>query len=179
MDPAASHLRHAQRDGRHIDASRGADAIVVAPASADALAMLAHGRAGDLLSTLRLARECPLLVALAMNRQMWAHAATQRNAAQLRADGVAILGPDTARPHLPFCVGFAAESQDAEHLGEEKRRPRKRPLRTANGAQDAFGSDENEVTLLDDAGTRCMPRMGKLALARVVVGEIGRRLRHL
>lgn len=95
MDPAASHLRHVQRDRRQIDASRGPDAIVVAPASADFLAMLAHGRAGDLLSTLCLARECPLLVAPAMNRNMWANVATQRNVAQLRADGVAILGPDT------------------------------------------------------------------------------------
>ncbi len=63
--------------------SRGADAIVVAPASADFLAKLAHGTADDLLSTLCLARECPLLVAPAMNRQMWANAATQRNVAQL------------------------------------------------------------------------------------------------
>jgi phosphopantothenoylcysteine decarboxylase/phosphopantothenate--cysteine ligase len=78
----------------HIALSRGADLIVVAPASADFLAKLAHGRADDLLSTLCLARECPLLVAPAMNVQMWGNAATQRNVAQLRADGVAILGPD-------------------------------------------------------------------------------------
>lgn len=78
----------------HIDLSRAAHAIVVAPASADFLAKLAHGRADDLLSILCLARECPLLVVPAMNRQMWANAATQRNVAQLRADGVVILGPD-------------------------------------------------------------------------------------
>jgi phosphopantothenoylcysteine decarboxylase/phosphopantothenate--cysteine ligase len=78
----------------HIALSRGADLIVVAPASADFLAKLAQGRADDLLSTLCLARECPLLVAPAMNVQMWGNAATQRNVAQLRADGVAILGPD-------------------------------------------------------------------------------------
>jgi phosphopantothenoylcysteine decarboxylase/phosphopantothenate--cysteine ligase len=77
----------------HIELSRGADLIVVAPASADFLAKLAHGHADDLLSTLCLARECPLLVAPAMNVQMWANAATQRNVAQLAADGVAILGP--------------------------------------------------------------------------------------
>jgi phosphopantothenoylcysteine decarboxylase/phosphopantothenate--cysteine ligase len=78
----------------HIDLSRGADLIVVAPASADFLAKLAHGNADDLLSTLCLARECPLLVAPAMNVQMWLNAATQRNVAQLRTDGVVILGPD-------------------------------------------------------------------------------------
>jgi phosphopantothenoylcysteine decarboxylase/phosphopantothenate--cysteine ligase len=78
----------------HIDLSRAAQAIVVAPASADFLAKLAHGRADDLLSILCLARECPLLVVPAMNRQMWANPATQRNVAQLRADGVIILGPD-------------------------------------------------------------------------------------
>ncbi|MCC6195980.1 MAG: bifunctional phosphopantothenoylcysteine decarboxylase/phosphopantothenate--cysteine ligase CoaBC [Burkholderiales bacterium] len=318
----------------HIDISRGADAIVVAPASADFLAKLANGHADDLLSTLCLARECPLLAAPAMNRQMWANAATQRNVARLRADGVAILGPDTgelacnehgegrmleagdlfaavvaacqpkvlngrrvlltagptfeaidpvrgitnsssgkmgfalaqavaeagasvlvvagrtsaptpwgvtrvdvtsarqmadavmarvdecdifiavaavadytptsvheqkvkksdaaltvtleptidilatvaSRPKPPYCVGFAAESQDVERLGEEKRKRKKLPLLVANRAQDALGSDENEVTLLDDAGATRLPRMGKLALARVLVGEIARRL---
>lgn len=77
----------------HIELSRDRDLIVVAPASADFIAKLAHGLADDLLSTLCLARECPLLVAPAMNRQMWENAATQRNIAQLRQDGITILGP--------------------------------------------------------------------------------------
>jgi phosphopantothenoylcysteine decarboxylase / phosphopantothenate---cysteine ligase len=77
----------------HIDLTRGAAALLVAPATADFLAKLAHGFADDLLSTLCLARDCPLLVAPAMNRQMWENPATQRNVAQLRADGVSILGP--------------------------------------------------------------------------------------
>lgn len=320
----------------HIDVSRGADAIVVAPASADFLAKLAHGRADDLLSTLCLARECPLLVAPAMNRQMWANAATQRNVAQLRADGIGILGPDAgelacmehgegrmleaselfaavvasaqpkvlaskrvlvtagptfeaidpvrgitnsssgkmgfalaqaaaeagaevllvagrtslatpwgvtrvnvtsaaqmaeavlarvkqydifiavaavadytpehvheqkvkksgeamtitlkptvdilatvaALPDPPFCVGFAAESQDVERLGEEKRRRKKVPLLVANRAQDALGADENEVTVLDGRSPTRLTRMSKVALARVLVGEIGQRLGH-
>ncbi|NBS96356.1 MAG: bifunctional phosphopantothenoylcysteine decarboxylase/phosphopantothenate--cysteine ligase CoaBC [Betaproteobacteria bacterium] len=79
----------------HIDLSREADGILIAPASADFLALLAQGRAPDLLSTLCLARDCPLAVAPAMNRQMWEHPATQRNLAQLRADGIAIFGPGT------------------------------------------------------------------------------------
>jgi phosphopantothenoylcysteine decarboxylase / phosphopantothenate---cysteine ligase len=79
----------------HIALSRGADAIVIAPASADFLAKLAHGIADDLLSTLCLARECPLLVAPAMNVQMWMNKATQRNVARLREDGVTVLGPDS------------------------------------------------------------------------------------
>ncbi|MGI4816000.1 MAG: bifunctional phosphopantothenoylcysteine decarboxylase/phosphopantothenate--cysteine ligase CoaBC [Janthinobacterium lividum] len=79
----------------HIDLSRDAHAIVVAPASADFMSKLVHGAADDLLSTLCLARDCPLLVAPAMNRQMWGHSATQRNVAQLRADGVQVLGPDS------------------------------------------------------------------------------------
>jgi phosphopantothenoylcysteine decarboxylase / phosphopantothenate---cysteine ligase len=318
----------------HIAVSRGADAIVVAPASADFLAKLAHGHADDLLTTLCLARECPLFVAPAMNRQMWANAATQRNVALLRADGVGVLGPDTgelackengegrmleatdivallvaarqpkvfagkrvlltagptfeaidpvrgitnsssgkmgfalaqaaaeagatvtvvagpsdvptpagvtripvvsaaqmaeavlaridacdvfigvaavadytpARPHAqklkkskddltltlqptvdilatvaararpPFCVGFAAESQDVERLAEEKRKRKKLPLLVANRAQDALGRDDNEVTLLDDAGAQRLPRMDKVALARRIVAEIARRL---
>jgi phosphopantothenoylcysteine decarboxylase/phosphopantothenate--cysteine ligase len=77
----------------HIDLTRGAAALLVAPATADFLAKLAHGFAGDLLSTLCLARDCPLLVAPAMNRQMWENPATQRNVAQLRTDGVSVLGP--------------------------------------------------------------------------------------
>lgn len=78
----------------HIDLSREADAIVIAPASTDFIAKLAHGFADDLLSTLCVARDCPLLVVPAMNRQMWQNPATQRNAQQLRADGVRVLGPD-------------------------------------------------------------------------------------
>jgi len=91
-----SDLWHGRPDNgmAHIDLSRVADAILVAPASADFLAKLAQGRADDLLSTLCLARTCPLLVAPAMNLQMWQNPATQRNVAQLAADGVFRLGPD-------------------------------------------------------------------------------------
>ena len=318
----------------HIAVSRGADAILVAPASADFLAKLAQGRADDLLSTLCLARECPLLVAPAMNRQMWANKATQRNVMQLAQDGVAILGPDNgelaykengdgrmlepealfaaliasrqpkvlagrrvlltagptfeaidpvrgitnsssgkmgfamaqaaaeagaqvtvvagptsmatpagvtridvtsaaqmaeavlgrvdradvfiavaavadyapeapsdrkfkksptmltltlkptvdilatvaARPNGPYCVGFAAESHDVLGQGEDKRRRKKLPLLIANRVQDALGSDDNEVALLDDAGAHPLPRMDKLALARRLVSEIAQRL---
>ena len=78
----------------HIHLSREADLILVAPVSADFLARLVLGRADDLLATLCLARTCRLAVAPAMNREMWAQAATRRNLAQLRADGVDILGPD-------------------------------------------------------------------------------------
>ena len=78
----------------HINLSRDADAILIAPASADFMAKLLHGRADDLLSLLCLARptgSVPLLLAPAMNREMWAHPATQRNVAQLRADGATVL----------------------------------------------------------------------------------------
>ena len=318
----------------HIAISRGADAIVVAPATADFIRKLAHGAADDLLSTLCLARECPLLVAPAMNRQMWWNAATQRNVAQLVADGIAILGPDTgelacnengegrmleaaqihaaivasrqpktlkgkrvlmtagptfeaidpvrgitnsssgkmgfaiaraaaeagatvtmvagptslatpadvtridvtstaqmadavmahvahadifigvaaaadytpsnvnaqkikkandpltiklvpttdilatvaARKNPPFCVGFAAESQDVARLAEEKRRRKHVPLIVANRAQDALGSDMNEVTLIDEAGAHPLPKLDKLALARRLVDEIAARV---
>jgi phosphopantothenoylcysteine decarboxylase/phosphopantothenate--cysteine ligase len=318
----------------HIALSRGADAIVVAPASADFIAKAANGHADDLLSTLVSARECPLVVVPAMNRQMWSNRATQRNVATLRADGVTILGPDSgdqacgevgdgrmvepeaihawlmalpaakvlagkrvlltagptfeaidpvrgitnlssgkmgyalaqaaaeagasvtlvsgptalatpsgvaridvtsaaemaraveetvassdifvgvaavadytpahpsaqkikkngatmkleltptvdilasvaARRKAPFCVGFAAESQDVERLAEAKRKRKKLPLVIANRAQDAMGADSNEVVLLDDRGAHPLPRMDKLALARRLVEEIARRL---
>ena len=77
----------------HIELSRDADAIVIAPATAEFIAKLLHGRADDLLSTLCLARNCPLLVAPAMNKQMWENPATQRNFAQLIADNITVLGP--------------------------------------------------------------------------------------
>ena len=79
----------------HINLSREADAILIAPCSADFMAKLLHGRADDLLSLMCLARpmdKVPLLIAPAMNREMWAHPATQRNMAQLQADGATILG---------------------------------------------------------------------------------------
>lgn len=77
----------------HIRLSRETDAILIAPASANFIAKLAHGLADDLLSTLCLARACPLAVAPAMNKQMWDNPATQRNLAQIRQDSVAVFGP--------------------------------------------------------------------------------------
>ena len=82
----------------HINLSREADAILIAPCSADFMAKLVHGRADDLLSLMCLARpvdSVPLLIAPAMNREMWIHPATQRNMAQLTADGSTILGVGT------------------------------------------------------------------------------------
>lgn len=78
----------------HIELSRDRDLIVIAPASADFMAKVVHGLADDLLSTLCLARDCPLMLAPAMNRQMWDNPATQRNADQLRRDGVRLAGPE-------------------------------------------------------------------------------------
>jgi len=79
----------------HIELSRQADAILIAPASADLIAKLSLGLADDLLSTLCLARDCPLLIAPAMNLQMWAHPATQRSITRLNSDGITILGPSS------------------------------------------------------------------------------------
>src|SRR2546425_8152946 len=77
----------------HIELSRDRELIVVAPASADFMAKVAHGLADDLLSTLCVARRCPLMLAPAMNVEMWENAATQRNLEVLRDDGVLIEGP--------------------------------------------------------------------------------------
>jgi phosphopantothenoylcysteine decarboxylase/phosphopantothenate--cysteine ligase len=77
----------------HIELSRSADAILIAPASADLMAKLSLGLADDLLTTLCLARDCPLLLTPAMNKQMWEHAATQRSAQRLVDDGITLLGP--------------------------------------------------------------------------------------
>jgi phosphopantothenoylcysteine decarboxylase / phosphopantothenate---cysteine ligase len=351
----------------HINLSRAADAIVIAPASADFIAKLAHGLANDLLSTLCLARNCPLMIAPAMNREMWLNAATQRNIAQLIADGVQVLGPDSGMqacgeegmgrmleaeglvgdillllngspptlalneplairlgsqetaakslvipqrergllfgkkilitagptyeaidavrgitnrssgkmgyavaqaaleqgaevvlvsgptalaqpngaqtinvqsaaqmfdavknhvadcdifigvaavadyrvaqpseqkikksdtaltlelvpnpdilayvaslPKPPFCVGFAAESENLMEYAEAKRRAKKLPLLVGNLAQQAIGSDDNELTLFDDSGSHTLPRADKLTLARQLVMHIAQQIK--
>ncbi len=87
--------RDDEHDIGHIRLSREADLIVVAPATADLMAKMAGGHADDLASTVLMATDTPVLAAPAMNPRMWAHPATQRNAAQLRADGVAFVGPES------------------------------------------------------------------------------------
>jgi len=317
----------------HINLSRAADAIVIAPASADFIAKLAHGLADDLLSTLCLARNCPLLIAPAMNREMWQNPSTQRNIAQLIKDGVQVLGPDSgiqacgeeglgrmleaeqlaeqitasfhakllngikilitagptyeaidavrgitnrssgkmgyaiaqaaqemgadvvlvsgptalatplqaqridvqsaaqmfeavkqqvaasdifiavaavadyrvaqpseqkikksaanltlelvanpdilahvaALPNPPYCVGFAAESENLAEYAEQKRRAKKLPLLVGNIAQHAIGSDDNKLSLFDDNGIHSLPRADKLTLARQLMQHIAQR----
>ena len=83
----------AERSMAHIDFSRRADVLLIAPATANFLAKTAQGVADDLLGTLTLARDCPLLVAPAMNHKMWSNPATRRNVATLLGDGVTVLGP--------------------------------------------------------------------------------------
>ena len=78
----------------HIELSRSADLLLVAPATADLMAKMAHGQANDLASTILLATDTPVLVAPAMNVRMWQHPATQRNLAVLQGDGIAFVGPD-------------------------------------------------------------------------------------
>ncbi len=318
----------------HIELSRDREIVVVAPATADFLAKVANGLADDLLATLCLARDCPLALAPAMNRQMWDSPATQRNVARLRADGVTVLGPasgdqacrevgmgrmvepeeifaavaaalgpkplagkrvlvtagptyepiDTVRgitnlssgkmgfavaqaaaeagakvtlvsgpvslptppgverqdvqtaremydaalerahgadvfigvaavadyhvanrkghkikrtegapaielaenPDIlgavaalarpPFCVGFAAETENLREHAQAKRKRKRIPLIAANLAQDAFGRDDNALTLFDDRGEKSLPRAPKIELARQLVAHIAQML---
>ncbi|MEO1562298.1 MAG: bifunctional phosphopantothenoylcysteine decarboxylase/phosphopantothenate--cysteine ligase CoaBC [Pseudomonadota bacterium] len=78
----------------HIELSRSADLVVVAPATAQIMAKMAHGQASDLASTLLLATDTPVLIAPSMNVRMWDHPATQRNLATLKSDGIAVVGPN-------------------------------------------------------------------------------------
>jgi len=319
----------------HIELAREADLVVIAPASADFLAKLANGLADDLLSTLCLARDCPLAVAPAMNRQMWQHPATQRNVGQLLADGVEVMGPEAgdqacgetgpgrmlepaqlldrvvaaftpkllagrrvlitagptyeaidpvrgitnlssgkmgyaiaracqhagaevvlvsgptalaapegvrrvgvrsaeemlaavrtevtgqhafvsvaavadwrvanastrklkktdgqppalefaqnpdilatvaAMPQAPYCVGFAAESEDLETNAQHKRQRKGVPLLVGNIGHATFGRDDNELVLIDERGITRLARAAKPALARALVAEIAARL---
>jgi phosphopantothenoylcysteine decarboxylase/phosphopantothenate--cysteine ligase len=105
--------RQDEQDVGHIRLSREADLIVVAPATADLMAKLAQGLAGDLASAILLATDKPVLLAPAMNPRMWAHAATRRNHAQLRDDGVRFIGP--GRGEMAE-AGEAGEGRMAEPL---------------------------------------------------------------
>lgn len=319
----------------HIALTRGAAAIVVAPATADFLARLALGQADDLLTALCLARDCPLLVAPAMNHRMWLNPATQRNVALLREDGVVFLGPTSGRqacgeegegrllepeeiyrslvgyfqpkrllgkrvlltagptfepldpvrgitnrssgkmgfalaracqeagaevtlvagpvclptpfgvtrldvvtaeemraavlaqlpvdvfisvaavadyrpaavaeqkikkgtetltielvpnrdilaevaaqPRPPFCVGFAAESQDLDAYAEAKRQKKRLPLVVGNLLHDGIGGEQNIVTLYDAQGRHPLPPTDKLTLARQIVAHVAKMLDH-
>ena len=94
--PVRTSLWDAQAEAAmgHIELARWADRIVIAPATANTLAKLAHGFADDLVSTVCLATTAPISIAPAMNHRMWLHAATQANIATLRARGVQVIGPD-------------------------------------------------------------------------------------
>ena len=110
----------------HIELSRDADLLVVAPATADLMAKMAHGLANDLASTALLATDKPVLVAPAMNVRMWQHPATRRNLATLRGDGVALRRPGRGRDGLrrvrPGPHGRAGG--DRRGRGRAPRRPR-------------------------------------------------------
>ena len=109
----------------HIELARWADEVVVAPASADLLARLAHGFADDLLATLCLATAAPISVAPAMNQQMWANAATQANLAVLRERGVRVLGPGSGSQACgEFGAGRLLEADEIVARLVERRSPR-------------------------------------------------------
>jgi phosphopantothenoylcysteine decarboxylase/phosphopantothenate--cysteine ligase len=113
----------------HIRLSREADLVVVAPATADLIAKMAHGLADDLASTTLLATDKPVLIAPAMNPQMWAHAATQRNVATLAGDGIRMVGPnpgDVACGETGF--GRMAEPEEIIAAIEAMLQPAERPL---------------------------------------------------
>ncbi|MEZ5839795.1 MAG: bifunctional phosphopantothenoylcysteine decarboxylase/phosphopantothenate--cysteine ligase CoaBC [Hyphomicrobiales bacterium] len=113
----------------HIELSRDADLLVVAPATADLLAKMAGGHADDLASTVLLATDKPVLVAPAMNVRMWEHAATRRNVAQLGADGVAFVGPNEGDMACgEFGAGRMAEPLEIVAAIEAMLAPAARPL---------------------------------------------------
>lgn len=94
----------------HVDVAEAADAVVIAPATADLMARMVHGEAPDALTTLLLATAAPVVIAPAMDLQMWRHAATQANAAALRARGVRLVGPDSG----PLASGLAGPGRLAD-----------------------------------------------------------------
>ncbi len=124
----------------HIALADWAELLIVAPATANTLAKLAHGLADDPVSTLALATRAPILVAPAMNVNMWRHAATQQNLEILRARGVSCIGPDSGE----LACGWDGEGRMSD------------PLAIANAAALAFGTEglAGEVVLVTAGGTR-------------------------
>ncbi len=115
----------------HIELSRSSDLVVVAPATADLMAKMANGLATDLATTTLLATDKPVMIAPAMNVRMWEHAATQRNLAQLKADGVALVGPDEGDMACgEFGPGRMSEpTQLAEEIEAFFRKSQNQPLK--------------------------------------------------
>ena len=113
----------------HIELSRAADLLVVAPATADLMAKMAHGLADDLASTALLATDKRVLIAPAMNVRMWTHAATQRNLALLKADGIDVVGPNDGEMACgEYGPGRMAEPAEILRAIENSLRPREKPL---------------------------------------------------
>ena len=113
----------------HIELSRAADLLVVAPATADLMAKMANGLADDLASTALLATDKPVLIAPAMNVRMWTHAATQRNLARLKADGIGVVGPNDGEMACgEYGPGRMAEPLEIAAAIERHLAPQARPL---------------------------------------------------
>ncbi|MTI18535.1 bifunctional phosphopantothenoylcysteine decarboxylase/phosphopantothenate--cysteine ligase CoaBC [Rhodobacteraceae bacterium RKSG542] len=108
--------REAEHDVGHIRLSREADLLVVAPATANMMAKMAHGLADDLASCVLLATDKPVLIAPAMNSRMWSHPATQRNLAQLASDGINFVGPNAGEMAESGEAGFGRMSEPMEIL---------------------------------------------------------------
>jgi len=113
----------------HIELSRAADLLIVAPATADLMAKMAAGQADDLASTALLATDKPVLIAPAMNVRMWTHAATQRNLRQLKTDGISVVGPNEGDMACgEYGPGRMAEPAEIVAAIEAKLAPGNRPL---------------------------------------------------
>jgi phosphopantothenoylcysteine decarboxylase / phosphopantothenate---cysteine ligase len=114
----------------HIELSRAADLLVVAPATADLIAKMAHGQANDLASTTLLATDKPVLIAPAMNVRMWHHAATQRNLQQLKRDGILLVGPNEGDMACgEYGLGRMAEPAEIVAAIEAALAPKPQPLK--------------------------------------------------
>jgi phosphopantothenoylcysteine decarboxylase/phosphopantothenate--cysteine ligase len=152
----------------HIELARWADEIIVAPATADLIARLAHGLANDLLTTICLATAAPVSIAPAMNQQMWANAATQANVATIRARGLRVLGPASGGQ---ACGEFGAgRLLEAENIVAEIARVRG-PRRFADRRiLISAGPTFEDIDPVRFIGNRSSGRMG-FAIAEAAVAE--------
>lgn len=150
-----------EADIGHIALSRSSDLIVVAPATADLLAKMANGLADDLASTALLATDTPVLVAPAMNPRMWAHPATARNVARLRADGVRFVGPNSGAMAERGESGLGRMAEPAEILAAIEALLAPAPLLLPGEEQGAHApAPDRQLAVLPLAGKRVLVTSG-------------------
>jgi len=172
--------RAAEEAGAHVTLVAG-PAVLPTPAKVTRIDVVSAAQMAD--AVMSRVNDCDVFVAVAAVADYAPERSAEKKIKKSDAALTVLLKPTidilasvASREDPPYCVGFAAESHDVAENAEAKRRRKRVPLIVANRVQDTLGSDESEVTLLDDAGAHPLPKMDKLSLARRLIAEIAARI---